>query len=424
MLMDSNKKINDKKNDPISIPDNLTIYAGNTAKIAAVSKENEDIQVISMESADPDIAAVIAGNVIAYNTGNTKILTTVKMQEETVTFTTQVAVIAGDIVITPEISKIRVGETVKLKARASCGVFKSIFYQSDNLAVATVRQKGNFCLVCGLSEGTVGITVTVNAGNVIKEEHLSFKVETPGEELLPVSNPVNGENYTEADDWKGSRVYFGVIDQDNNIKNGREPILWRVLEVTDDTILLLSEYGLINRFYHDTFENATWETSSLRAWLNTDFLDIAFTRIEINAINDTLVKNFDNKDYGSSGGNKTLDKVFLLSKKEANNTAYGFMKGSRKKSLTRTLKITKSALQEGYLNKDNGNTCWWLRSPGLTNRYASYVFTNGSITDTYFVGYRNDGVRPAIRIKRSSIIFGDEISDGIDSYPRIIAKYY
>ena len=30
----------------------------------------------------------------------------------------------------------------------------------------------------------------------------------------------------------------------------------------------------------------------------------------------------------------------------------------------------------------------------------------------YFVGRRNDAVRPTIKLKRSAVIFGEEISDG------------
>lgn len=418
----SEKKTKGQDRDSISIPESIEIYAGNTAKIKVTTKEDKKIPIKSMESLDPDIATVVDGNVIANNIGDTEIITTVFVDENEYTYTTEVSVIAGNLIVTPDIAKIQVGETVKLKTMVSNGVIKKISYQSNNLTAATVKQEGIYGLVYGKAEGSTTIIITVNVGNEIKERNITLEVVSAKEEPIPISNPVSGTTYTDEDEWKGSRVYFGVYEQDNNLKNGKEPILWRVLEVAEDTILLLSEYGLLCKFYHDTFEHVTWETSSLRAWLNSRFLDMAFTKSEVNAIKDTPVKNPDNKKYGSCGGNKTIDKVYLLSKKEANNTTYGFQKGSRNKSATRTLKITEYALQEGYANKKNGNTCWWLRSPGFTNQYASYVFTTGNITDTYFVGRRNDAVRPVIRVKRSSVMFGDEISDGVNKYPRIIAK--
>lgn len=186
--------------------------------------------------------------------------------------------------------------------------------------------------------------------------------------------------------------------------------------------MLLSEYGLICKNYHDTYDNVTWETSTLREWLNSEFLDTAFTNRERNAIQDTLVSNLDNPNYKTSGGNDTIDKVFLLSYDEAQNNAYGFMSGVSNKSKSRQMRLTPAALVEGYANKENGNTCWWLRSPGITNQYAAYVFTVGSITDSYFVGRRNDAVRPVIRVKLSSILFGERIDDGENSYIELIAK--
>lgn len=415
-----NKTKVEQETTSITAVDSLTIYAGNTAKLTLTG--NGEVEVTSMKSLDSNIADVKAGYVIAYNTGSTKVITEAIAEGKKYTFTTEIIVKSGEVTIAPETATIHVGETLRLKTMVSCGVFKSILCQSDNLSVATVRQEGICSYVKGLSEGETHIRITVNVGNQLQEKVIPVKVEAAKEHKLPINKPISGQDYIETDDWQGSRVFFGEFEQDNNIRNGREPILWRVLEITKDTVLLLSEYGLINKFYHDTYDNVTWETSSLRAWLNSDFLDIAFTRTEMNAIHDTLLKNTDHKTYGSSGGNKTVDKVFLISKKDANNPDFGFMKGVKKKSLTRALQTTEYAMQEGYANKDNGNTCWWLRSPGLTNQYASYVFTNGSITDVYFVGRRNDAVRPAIRVKLSDIVFGENMSDGKYSCPRIIAK--
>ena len=74
-------------------------------------------------------------------------------------------------------------------------------------------------------------------------------------------------------------VIFGAYEQDNNLKNGKEPIEWLVLDVDedDDKVLLLSRYALENKLYHNTKEAVCWATCDLRAWLNSEFLNAAFS---------------------------------------------------------------------------------------------------------------------------------------------------
>ena len=162
----------------------------------------------------------------------------------------------------------------------------------------------------------------------------------------------------------------------------------------------------------DTFKKYTWATSSIRTFLNGDFLDSAFTKKQANAIIKSKVKTPDNKVYGTSGGRDTSDKVFLLSVEEATNPVYGFYPDFEAASQTRTLQVTQYALKhDGYKNATNGNTCWWLRSMGINNYYASYIYTNGSGTHYSFVGRRHDAIRPAIRVKLSSVSFVKKKSD-------------
>ncbi len=409
------------KGSEISLTESLTIYAGNTDRIK-VKPADSEVQIKSYKSLNEKIATVSDGVVIAQAVGTTKVITTLVSDNKKFTHTTDITVKPGKVTITPLNDSVHVGEIMKLKTMVSCGVFNSLSYESDNTAVASVEKDGIYGIVTGKSEGRAVITVKVNAGGVITKNSIEIEVEKKEPQNLPVTNPVNGKNYTVKNEWKGSRVYFGEFEQDNILENGKEPILWRVLEITDNTVLLLSEYGLICKNYNDTFSDVTWETSTLRTWLNSTFLDSAFTNVERTAIQNTKVVNSDNSNYGTRGGNDTMDKVFLLSYDEAQNNAYGFQSGVSNKSKSRTMKLTEHALQEGYANKNNGNTCWWLRSPGITNQYAAYVFTVGSITDSYFVGRRNDAVRPVLRIKLSSVIFGDPIDDGTESYPVIIVK--
>ncbi|HHV13438.1 MAG TPA: hypothetical protein GXX75_24495 [Clostridiales bacterium] len=411
----------EEKGINITIPEAVTLYFGNTERIK-MKASVKSAKMVAFRSLDEGVAAVIDKVIIGQKVGSTSIYTTVLVEGNYYEYTTIVTVKPGSVIVTAEKERIQVGETTKIKTMVSSGVMKDLSYRCDQNEIAVVKKDGIYGVVEGRAAGSALITVKVGFGGKIKAGKVEIEVVNAQAPVIPVSNPINAKDYTVKDDWQGSRVYFGHYEQDNQEANGPEPILWRVLEVAEDSILLLSEYGLICKNYNDTYDNVTWETSTLRAWLNGEFLETAFTNQEKRAIQDTLVKNEVNKNYNTSGGNDTVDKVFLLSYEEAQNNAYGFQSGVSNKSKSRQMRLTEAALLEGYTNKDNGNTCWWLRSPGITNQYAAYVFSVGSITDSYYVGRRNDAVRPVIRLKSSSVVFGEHIKDGSFFSVRIIPK--
>ncbi|MBP5781130.1 MAG: hypothetical protein J6X34_07845 [Clostridia bacterium] len=88
--------------------------------------------------------------------------------------------------------------------------------------------------------------------------------------------------------------------------------------------MLLSKYGLDCQPFNKDHTSATWENCSLRAWLNDEFINTAFSDTEKAWISLTSLANPDNPEEGTSGGNDTADKVFILSLDEAVNTEYGF----------------------------------------------------------------------------------------------------
>lgn len=73
---------------------------------------------------------------------------------------------------------------------------------------------------------------------------------------------------------------FGKYEQDNNTSNGKEKIEWLVLEVKDGKALVISKYALDCKPYNTSSTNVTWETCSLRNWLNNDFINSAFSATE------------------------------------------------------------------------------------------------------------------------------------------------
>ena len=219
----------------------------------------------------------------------------------------------------------------------------------------------------------------------------------------------------------GDIVAFGSYEQDNDSSNGQEPIEWIVLEKTENgDCLLLSRYGLDVKDYHSAFEPVTWENSSVRKWLNEDFLNTAFTAREQSSINVSLVPAEDNPKYGINAGNDTYDKVFLLSISEAERyfvnddppspvaKYYGISENGTS-SISRACyptpyAVSRFALQYepndiwvSYDDTFTGCCIWWLRSPGFAEQYAADVGYLGNIKESGFEVYHNGYTRRAIR---------------------------
>lgn len=402
----------------VNVTNKLAIYTGNTDCINIdVSKgvpEN-----ITYKSEDNSIAEVIKGYVVANREGETNIITSFSLEGKEMSFRTLVTVLAGTVTVSASEIEVMEGTTKKLKTKLDKGVLSGVSYESDNTDVATAVNDGVDGIITGVTKGTAKVTVTANVSGSITVKEVAVTVSGFDKGDIPIQNPVRADNFTEEDDWQGSRINFGRFEQDNRISNGKEPILWRVLEVDDKSVLLLAEYGLICKNIHETFEDFTWETSTLRTWLNTSFLDMAFTNQERKAILDSSIRTPDNTAWGTKGGNDTTDKVFLPSIQDVMNTAYGFP-DNMEPSKTRMLQCTVYARKNGgYMNKENGNTCWWLRSPGFNQKYADYVFTTGAITENYFVGRRYDAIRPAIRVDLSAVQIKPRQKTGENIYPYI-----
>lgn len=120
-------------------------------------------------------------------------------------------------------------------------------------------------------------------------------------------------------------VWFGNYPQSDATGMTKDPIKWRVLSVDGDNAFLLADTNLDVQRYNDTYTSVTWETCTMRTWLNSTFLNKAFSASEQAAIKDTPVVNADNPEYGTEGGTDTTDKVYLLSISEAKTHRTGFL---------------------------------------------------------------------------------------------------
>ena len=185
-----------------------------------------------------------------------------------------------------------------------------------------------------------------------------------------------------ADSIKVGEYYlFGSYEQDNNEANGKEDIEWLVLDTDDNKILIISRYALDCQKYNSSFTDVTWETCSLNQWLNSTFINTAFSTEEQEMIS----------------GNDTTDKVFLLSVNEANQ--YFESDEERKCVPTEYAKAQGVLTIEGYTLNGEATCWWWLRSPGYYSYNAAYVTYGGSVllrgSDVHYSSY---GVRPALLI--------------------------
>ena len=185
----------------------------------------------------------------------------------------------------------------------------------------------------------------------------------------------------------GDTVFFGEYEQDKDISNGKEDIAWLVLAKENNKIFVISEKALDCQPYNiEQYANVTWETCTLRKWLNTDFINSAFSSDEKAKISTVTVSADKNPKYGTDPGNATQDQVFLLSITEANKY-FDY-------DNIRTCRLTDYAAA-----KTSTGWYWWLRSPGDYHGLAAYVNFDGSVSnDGYIVSNSSVAVRPAMWI--------------------------
>lgn len=170
-----------------------------------------------------------------------------------------------------------------------------------------------------------------------------------------------------------------------------EPIEWFILEDNGEKVLLLSKYVLTNKKYYDENDSIedlrveTWENSSLRKFLNSEFISSRFSKKEQKYILDTDIVNTIEYVDGKEQFGNTKDKVFLLNREEVEKYIY-------KRSDVDWGKETIPELMAYVKNGDS--TAWWLRG----TKILWYVERNGKI----FLESEEDsnyGVRPAMWVK-------------------------
>lgn len=190
-------------------------------------------------------------------------------------------------------------------------------------------------------------------------------------------------------------IMFGKFYQEDN--NDKTPIMWNVLEETEDYFLLQSRYILDQKIFDEG--SNTFEKSSIRKWLNTKFMEDVFTNEEKNM----LLPVFDD------------DKITILSNDELrlNKYKFGILDSG---TFTREKIATKYAIEKGlydpkyiFRNVPEFESWYWTRSPYYTDLYKTEIDTERAYTvnekGALLPRKKNDvlcGVVPVIKLRKTS----------------------
>lgn len=171
----------------------------------------------------------------------------------------------------------------------------------------------------------------------------------------------------------GNIVEFGSYEQDNNPKE-KEAIRWIVIDKQDNKLYLLSEKIIDVKQYEENESGCIqWSDSSLRKWLNNDFLDESFSEEEVEKIIS------DNQDEVSILSYDDVEKYLI----ESN---YLLAQPS--------IFADENGL---FYNAETKASNWWIKK----NNYAASVESDGMILGLNNNGYEiaPEGVRPCMWVE-------------------------
>ena len=211
-----------------------------------------------------------------------------------------------------------------------------------------------------------------------------------------------------------SNIYFGnywqSVKSEDAADSNKEPVKWRVL-ANGGSLFVVSDKNLDCIEYNSSAETVTWENCSLRKWLNSKFLDKAFTAQEQGAVLESLVVNEDGAK-GSEAGADTYDKVYLLSIYEVIDPELGFPTDWKDKGGTRVALNTEYTKSKRAMTGPDMSGAWWLRTPGDAKNAATVfnagnVFVRGGNVNNFIFA-----VRPAMNIDTSKVLFTSPAEGG------------
>lgn len=207
--------------------------------------------------------------------------------------------------------------------------------------------------------------------------------------LCLITSCCNGQTKAqEVGQMKGAYIQIGLYNE--------EPILWRVLDVTNQKLLLITD-KVISAGAYGTSEHASvnveWHKSLLRKWLNSigvekteGFYNTAFQEKEKNIMAPIQMGN-------------VSDKIFIL-------TYYDILKYFPKEKDRQVMATPKAQLIPGYSGYSvytrEGYATWWTRTPAIGDSMMCIgPYGKRTISKSLFVNAV--GIRPSIVIDQSKI---------------------
>ena len=157
-----------------------------------------------------------------------------------------------------------------------------------------------------------------------------------------------------------------------------EPMEWQVLTRQDGAVRLISRDVLDAKPWHGTHATAVWEDSSLRAWLNGEFLHAAFSE--------------EDREGLAEADPARGDRVTIPDEAEVRRYFEQPELGA--------CFPTPYAVGQGALRRKREGPCWWwLRTAGQNRFCAAGIDDRGVIRgDGRYIG-ENGGVRPVITVR-------------------------
>ncbi len=200
-----------------------------------------------------------------------------------------------------------------------------------------------------------------------------------------------------------------------------EPLKWRVLDastglVVCDSAIDSQAYNNANGDSSKTYYASNWEYSSLRAWLNNDFYNTAFSKTQQDRIQE-LTRENKSASINEYDSNPTSDKITLLSHNDVLNTDYGFNSSYTAYDSARQRKSTDYAQCQGCCTWANSGSSyrgasWWLRS-STGSSDVDEISDGGKAAFFRRVDCTFTGVVPALNLTQSEISTSSIISEEI-----------
>lgn len=244
--------------------------------------------------------------------------------------------------------------------------------------------------------------ITYNAHNIahntgahsfyhpIRFEELTTFIDSSEDEKAEKYRNMNESNwrsyFIDTKDIAASRyptIKFGTYFYDE--KRSGATIDWYVLNIENNKALLLSKYGLDKKQWHPSNRSIEWKRSHLHKWLNTSFVENAFSECEWN-----VMKEIDDKDKITIL-NRTIVEKYLKDDSAimAKPTPFAKQLGAFHYEYSESM-----AKSKNYI----GNGLMWLSDKSTFSPvYADAIYWNGTIC-SYPLDFNRAIVRPVILI--------------------------